>query len=234
MSEKTAFYAVKNGRHPGIYKTWDACSREVAGFSGAIYKKFKTEAEAAAFMEAGTEKNGDFLLPGISEKKPEEEKRALPPRERLQAEMDEVFGGIDTEAAAFVDGSFCKETGIYGYGVVLLSPDGGKEEFLGGDDEPEMQSMRNISGELLGAMRAVEEAESRGFRSLTICYDYAGIRCWALGEWKTNRQGTAAYAAWMQEAMQRIRIVFRKVAAHTGVYFNERADQLAKRAAGVD
>ena len=36
------FYAVKEGRHSGIYTTWEEAEKQVKGFSGAVYKSFKT------------------------------------------------------------------------------------------------------------------------------------------------------------------------------------------------
>lgn len=45
------YYAVRKGRNPGIYTSWDSCLKEVKGFSGAIYKAFKTKSEAEAFMK---------------------------------------------------------------------------------------------------------------------------------------------------------------------------------------
>lgn len=44
------FYAVKRGRTPGIYRTWDACKAQVSGFPNARYKGFQTKAEAEAFL----------------------------------------------------------------------------------------------------------------------------------------------------------------------------------------
>ena len=44
------YYAIKNGRSPGIYRSWDEAKRQVVGFPHAIYKKFKTESEANAFL----------------------------------------------------------------------------------------------------------------------------------------------------------------------------------------
>lgn len=44
------FYAVRVGRTPGIYNSWDDCKAQIDGFSGATYKSFKTAAEAAEFM----------------------------------------------------------------------------------------------------------------------------------------------------------------------------------------
>ena len=31
------FYAVRNGRVPGVYMTWADCEKQVKGFGGAIY-----------------------------------------------------------------------------------------------------------------------------------------------------------------------------------------------------
>jgi ribonuclease HI len=44
------WYAVKQGRCVGIYRTWDECKTQVNGYSGAVYKSFDTEAEAIAFI----------------------------------------------------------------------------------------------------------------------------------------------------------------------------------------
>lgn len=48
------FYAVRTGRTPGIYDTWDECKSMVHGFPGAEFKSFATLAEAKQFMEGGT------------------------------------------------------------------------------------------------------------------------------------------------------------------------------------
>ncbi len=50
MALKKNFYAVKNGRHPGIYKTWAECQREVQGFAGALFKGFVTRVEAETYL----------------------------------------------------------------------------------------------------------------------------------------------------------------------------------------
>ena len=44
------YYAVKKGRNPGIYTSWDSCLKEVKGYPNASYKSFKTKEEAQAFM----------------------------------------------------------------------------------------------------------------------------------------------------------------------------------------
>ena len=49
MAQKK-FYAVKQGRQPGIYNTWAECQKQTVGFKGAKFKGFVTKAEADAYM----------------------------------------------------------------------------------------------------------------------------------------------------------------------------------------
>lgn len=47
---KMKYYAVRNGRQPGIYLTWDDCRAQTYKYSGAAYKSFETKEEAEAYM----------------------------------------------------------------------------------------------------------------------------------------------------------------------------------------
>ena len=44
------YYAVRIGREPGIYLSWDVCKAQVDGYSGAKYKSFSSRAEAEAYI----------------------------------------------------------------------------------------------------------------------------------------------------------------------------------------
>lgn len=44
------FYAVKKGRTPGIYRTWDECKKQTDGFSGAEYKSFTKITDATDYL----------------------------------------------------------------------------------------------------------------------------------------------------------------------------------------
>lgn len=46
-----SFYAVRIGRIPGIYNSWNECNKQVGGFKGAIYKKFSTKISAVEFCK---------------------------------------------------------------------------------------------------------------------------------------------------------------------------------------
>ena len=203
------YYAVRVGKTPGIYLTWDACKAMVDGYSGAKYKGFESIAEAEAFLEGiayATLDSSDTLCD-----------------EHVEA----------NKAYAFVDGSFNVVTGVYGYGGFLVI--GGEKHILqGAGDEEEMASMRNVAGEILGSMAAVEKAMELKVKELVIYYDYMGIEMWATGGWKRNKAGTIAYYEFMQQVKGQINITFKKVKGHSGVAGNEEADRLAKKAVGIE
>jgi hypothetical protein len=46
----TKYYAVRRGRKPGIYRSWEDCERQVEGFSYCVFKSFKTELEAQQYL----------------------------------------------------------------------------------------------------------------------------------------------------------------------------------------
>ena len=144
------FYAVKKGKIPGIYNSWDDCKKMVDGFPGAVYKSFKTLEEAEAFVGAE----------GSSRKRSE---KAEKPDTGKQEQNPAVY--------AFVDGSYNIATKVYGYGGFLIH-NGEKEVLQGSGNDAEMASMRNVSGEILGAMAAVERAIELKLPEVTIYYDY--------------------------------------------------------------
>lgn len=200
---KAKFYAVKAGRQKGIFLSWDDCKNSISGYSGAKYKSFPTRAEAEAFLNDTS------------------------PQSRNSSFSSENL----PENYAFVDGSFNPETFEYGYGGFLVSH--GEKYTLQGSDFGELSSMRNVAGEIEGAMAAILKAQELGLAQLTIFFDYQGIAAWADGAWSANKEGTKRYKNFVKEARKTMEISFIKVAAHSGIEGNEEADRLAKEAVGL-
>lgn len=50
------YYAVKKGRHPGIFTSWQETQKEVNGFSGAQFKSFSSMQEAQDYLGNNLEK----------------------------------------------------------------------------------------------------------------------------------------------------------------------------------
>ena len=136
-------------------------------------------------------------------------------------------GGLLT---AYVDGSFDARLGRYSFGCVLLLPSGEILRRSGSGDNPESAALRNVTGEMLGAMYAVRWCAKNGYPALKLCYDYMGIEMWAVGGWRAKTELTQKYALFMQEYGKKLAITFQKIAAHTGDRYNEEADRLAKAA----
>ena len=85
------YYAVKKGKKTGIFGSWEECQNCVNGYSGAIYKSFKTRQEALSFLA------GEAV-----------DKYQL--RERT-GECLKIY----------VDGSYHPGTGEFSYGMVVLT-----------------------------------------------------------------------------------------------------------------
>ena len=68
---------------------------------------------------------------------------------------------------------------------------------------------------------------------LAIYHDYQGIASWCTREWQAKKQGTIDYRNFYDLASAKVAIRFCKVKGHTGVTYNEKADQLAKQALGL-
>ena len=208
----TKYYAVQKGRKPGIYESWKECQEQTDGYVGAVYKSFKTIEEAEEFIK----QNGY----GTSTKKRTKECNQ-------KTECYDIIKVPEGTCIAYVDGSFNSKTNIYGYGVLFLP---NNEIYQGTGNNTEASSMRNVAGELCGAMRAVKEAIQLGYKEIIIHHDYEGIAKWVTGQWKANLTCTQQYVEYMKKHQKKINIKFKKVAAHTGVLYNEKVDQLAKEA----
>ncbi len=204
MTKAKKYYAVRKGLIPGIYTSWGECQQNINGFSGAEYKGFSTKEEAEAFLNNTDFNEGDAT-------------------KRIYS---------SSEAVAYVDGCFNKDTNEYSCGVVIFY-DGGEEHFSQKYNDPVMATMRNVAGEIEGAKRAIKFCIDNKIKSVDIFYDYEGIEKWCTGAWKVNKPGTIEYKKYYNSVKNILKITFVKVKGHSGNTYNDLADSLAKAAVRI-
>jgi ribonuclease HI len=203
---KNNFYGVRVGRKTGVFNSWDECKSQVYQYPGAIYKGFVDEESAREFVYGTNSNIGPHNDPTD----------------------DSTYNGV----IAYVDGSFDIESNKYSYGVVILN--GTKEIHLSDiGTNQEMAKMRNVAGEIMGSMVAMKYAKDNGLKEILIIHDYQGISSWAKRDWKTNLSCTEKYRDFYDKMSKSIKIRFQKCKGHSGDFYNDVADALAKRALGV-
>lgn len=208
---KKNYYAVKQGKVPGIYRTWDACKAQVHGYPGAIYKGFERLEEAEAFLGGGKmpepllrETIGTYFA--APERKAVQSTAAPDPssldwEHLILAEKpceDPEYAGVGRSAVAYVDGSYQHALGKFSCGVVLFLD--GKELNLAEEySDPDLVSMRNVAGEIKGAELAMAYCLTHDIPELAIYHDYQGIASWCTREWQAkNREPsiTGIFTIW--------------------------------------
>ena len=114
------FYAVKKGRVPGVYRTWDDAKKQVDGFSGAEYKSFENITDATDYLGLNNGTQGDILQKGedtlqnaIAKIKQESNRVKNKP----QAKKVTAHSTAEFFAVTYTDGG-TRNTGVYKGGHV--------------------------------------------------------------------------------------------------------------------
>ena len=200
------FYAVRRGRTPGVFDNWDACRKQVFKFPGAEYKAFPTREEAIAFVSLTAS--------------------------TLKTTKKASDVSSDSPTSIWVDGScFPQSDGSLRIGWGLLIKQDSEEVYRAkGNDVPlEAVAHRNVAGEILGILKALEWCQKQGITEVTIYFDYQGLESWATRAWRAKLPFTQLYAQAVNTSG--ITIHWKKVKAHSGIPENDIVDQLAKEGA---
>ena len=206
-------YAIKEGFNPStkekienkIVDTWAECLKYVKGVKGAKYKSFEDINEAKKFL------NDD----GNALKKEDNNY----PKECLHI---------------YVDGSYNASRSEYSYGMVAVQNDVVLYIESGASKSDSARNIRQIAGELEGAVKGVQYALSRGEKKVVIFHDYIGICYHATGFWERREESSKEYYNKMQQLMScGIEVIFVKVDSHTGDLFNELVDEKCKERLGI-
>ena len=146
-----------------------------------------------------------------------------------RAEAEAWISGMDAPVKdgirVFVDGSYSPDFPNSGWAFVVTEND---QELARGSGLTAFEAeSRNIDGEVMASYQAMRWLDSHD-KCGVICHDYEGIARWAKGEWQAKSNIAKRYVAAAQPYLHRVQ--FEKVAAHTGVKWNELVDKLAKEA----
>lgn len=151
--------------------------------------------------------------------------RAFPTRQEAANWLNGVSAPAPKGLRIYVDGSFLEGYPKAGWGFIVVEND---QEVAHGSGVTVFDAeSRNIDGEAMASYQAMRWLENND-RTAVICHDYEGVARWAKGEWKAKSSIAKKYVEACRPLVHRVS--FEKVAAHTGVKWNEAVDQLAKNA----
>ena len=128
---------------------------------------------------------------------------------------------------AFVDGSYNEAIKTCGFSCVYISAYS-VQHCSGTLCDPDAVKLRNVAGELMAVIQAVNYAVFNDYSEINIVHDFIGDE--DLIDSKNNNPFIQRYGAWMKEQKKNIKISFTHVEAHSGNKFNNIADKLAKNA----
>ncbi len=196
------YYAVKAGRTKGVFDSWAACQESINGFSGADFKSFSTQEEAKAYIN-----NVDIAL------------------RTIKTDIEQGY------VVAFCDGSFDKNKNRYSFGVLIIDSAMQEHEVCGSAKNSKYTSSNNIIGEILGVINALDWAVSNGCEKIKVYHDYEGLSKWISGEWEAKSEAAKSFVAiYNKKYADLLQVEFEKVKGHSNNRYNDKADELAKRA----
>ena len=188
-----------------IVDTWNECLKYVKGVKGAKYKSFESIEDANAYLNEGN---------------------------RMLKKSDENYPKDCLHA--YVDGSYNSSDGRYSYGVVCVKNNVVEYIESNAEKDTSEKNIRQIAGELKGAVKAVEYALKEKETKVVLFHDYEGIAHHATGAWDRKEESSMTYYDRMQELMNSgIEVIFVKVDSHTGDLFNELVDEKCKECLGI-
>lgn len=197
-------YALKSREGNKIFHSWEECQAAIKTHTGVSYKAFA---------------NDDMCRDWFAGKCP-----AVFP---ITNEPGRVI--------IYTDGSFNATVHMYGWGFVAILSNDSEEcrchSEYGGGTNSALLSQRNVAGEMIAAMKAVQWAVLHGYKTVELRYDYAGIGKWPLDiqQISPGNEYAKTYRDWMKRMADTIDIRYVQIPGHSGDWYNEYADQRAKK-----
>ncbi|WFC95519.1 ribonuclease H [Malassezia brasiliensis] len=240
VRRQSKFYAVRVGRRPGVYETWEQCRAQVERYQGSRYKAFPTRAEAHAFV-AGEDAPHPAPVPDVAPKPAPPKRKAgnddepIMPAKAVRILPDTTPGGL----TVYTDGSSRgngRDGAVAGYGVYWSDA---RYHHLNLSCRLAGPVQTNNRAELTAILRAIETCPEPS-KPLRIFTDsqYAmkavtqWIPAWKRNGWRTstgsdvqNKDLIVSLDYAFTSRTPRPSLVY--VRAHAGTHGNEMADRYA-------
>lgn len=249
-SKGRKFYAVRKGRVPGVYGSWDACKKQVHGFCDAQFKSFKTAEEARSFVSVT--KSLSTESKGLDHSKDNTEPLVTSSDGSVSAETTKTRETSGSTLAIYTDGSCPGNRNVQknkqraGWGFVVLeetkSPpatsvlaelwgpvvcDASSPYFMGAAYGSNNTGELSAIGETLCWLHRHETSG----RPVTIYFDSLYAANTASGKW--NGPKNKALSKIVQGLYRRVcrtrEVSLEHVKGHSDHPWNDRADLLANR-----
>ncbi len=212
---KSKFYAVAEGRCPGIYTDWATTEKQVKGFAAAKFKSFPTKEEAEAWLES-----------------PVYQTREGRKDSRLKAGHDPVPKADADCIVVYTDGGSINNPGPGGYGIVIEN--GGQRKELSGGFRHTTNNRMEMTAAIV-ALQSLRNCKKRILLYSDSSYLVNGIakgwaRKWRSRGWrKANGEEVLNVDLWLQllDLLEDMQVSFNWVKGHDGNEYNERCDRLA-------
>ena len=257
---KKIYYAVRNGKKVGVYESLEEAKNQVKGVSRSEWKKFKNLEDANKYIEEGKFYKGKCYVvvrgrkPGIYKNYElareqtdgyssaymkkfsslEKAKEYINENKELSDLKYIDFVNDEKILKIYTDGSYCEATKKYGAAFVVIEND--KEIYRYSYAERDITGKKNISGELVAAMRALEWVFITKYSDdIEINHDLSFIKDICTN--KINPKidyGKILKQLYNMCIKDGIAVKFNEIESHSGNYWNNFVDKLAKKVAKVE
>lgn len=205
------FYAVAEGRVPGIYKSSKECKEQTKNYTGAVFKAFRTEKQAEDFMEQHGQKVDKAAVKPVAKIPAKSKKKAAPAVPEKVVNPTIATGEYKRPKTCFacVRGAYNPETGVYGYGLIIADNDETVKENQGYGSK--VSSVPKTTGEIEGVKKALNLAMDMGFKHFTLCYTNPLIEKWLCDERETKTSESQSLVSLYIVAQQIMDITLMKI-----------------------
>jgi ribonuclease HI len=209
------FYAVSVGRNPGIYTTWEGGAQpQINKYPGAIFKSFSSLDDAKRFLDCKSYSQNNKNIPDKSL------------TEDTHKDMTPI--PLMNTTIVYTDGS--GESSGFGYGGIIIPPDGNIVKYS--EPLPKLPGLTGSSNqcELYSIYHALTKVKGDVVIYTDSKYSIGCLTEW-YKKWDQNGWNGVCNATLIKKCLELMKnrsVSIQYVPAHTGQYYNEIADSLAK------